>query len=633
MRNGMLFSKVYKPSITIIIISLWLALNASATLANQQAVDWLLTAKNQDGSVSSGLDIVEPLQSTSESITALLQFNHAVSAETYSFISANVYSGNEYLSRKIIAGSQAKTNVTPLIQQLLKLQNNDGGFGELEGYQSTPIDTAFALKALSAVKYLNDSVLRSAVTYLIQTQKLNGSYPLNSPNQSDIYETAFISTVLQKYALVYDVNAVINKANDYLLSKQIQGAGWGSHWETAAALIAIIASTSDTSRYQDSLNSLISNQSIDGSWNSDVYITSVALQAINLASSKPVNTDTGMGRFMGTVVDSSSGLPISGVTVRLIEDNTKTVKTVMDGSFLLTDIMPGQYNITYQYNGYTSSSQQVSVTAGEIKDLGLIQLNTDQATGILSGIVTDSTTGAAISGAVVTIVGSTASTAMTDTNGVYSVVGVPESITITVTVSGYQEASASGQITAGAVTTYSPALLPTGSTNTNQQLTIKGRVLDAETSVPVSGVLIDAGNAQSVVSTVSGGFELVNIAPGELTLSMTHTDYRTSQYSVFGSAGSIIDLGDVYLSQLVVTTATSLSGVVIDAQYLTPVEGARVAIEGIAESVVTLANGKYLIENIPSTQFTATVSALGYITKKSSVSFQQAGNNHLNFEI
>lgn len=122
---------------------------SNSVLANVEAINWLQSLEAVDGSYTLAPDIANPVQSTSETISSLLKSNAVISQASFDFISSNPYVGCEYLSRKIIAGVQSGVDVTGLVNQLVIYQNDDGGFGELVAYQSSSIDTAFALIALA----------------------------------------------------------------------------------------------------------------------------------------------------------------------------------------------------------------------------------------------------------------------------------------------------------------------------------------------------------------------------------------------------------------------------------------------------------------------------------------------------
>ena len=55
------------------------------------------------------------------------------------------------------------------------------------------------------------------------------------------------------------------------------------------------------------------------------------------------------GTLQGTVTDSTTGLPISGVTVIL---NGKSTSTNANGNYSIMGIVPGLYGIRFEKSGY-----------------------------------------------------------------------------------------------------------------------------------------------------------------------------------------------------------------------------------------------------------------------------------------
>lgn len=77
--------------------------------------------------------------------------------------------------------------------------------------------------------------------------------------------------------------------------------------------------------------------------------------------------------FTGVVMDSESGKPIPGVTVRLIGQDI-TVFTGPAGDFLITNASPGKDLLSISATGYGVVEQDVSVVKNRIADLGKIPL-------------------------------------------------------------------------------------------------------------------------------------------------------------------------------------------------------------------------------------------------------------------
>lgn len=64
------------------------------------------------------------------------------------------------------------------------------------------------------------------------------------------------------------------------------------------------------------------------------------------------------GDITGIVTDAETSLPIQAASVRLNNTNDTTT-TVSDGSFLLRNIVPDNYEIQSSKSGYDSSQEKI----------------------------------------------------------------------------------------------------------------------------------------------------------------------------------------------------------------------------------------------------------------------------------
>src|SRR5690606_6401725 len=91
----------------------------------------------------------------------------------------------------------------------------------------------------------------------------------------------------------------------------------------------------------------------------------VAQVLLLLPLAMPVSAQATGGRLTGIVRDAGSGLPVSGVEVR-VENTQYTSVPQENGRFLILNVAPGIYRVTATRIGYAASSRDnVRVTAGE----------------------------------------------------------------------------------------------------------------------------------------------------------------------------------------------------------------------------------------------------------------------------
>ncbi|MGB5584093.1 MAG: carboxypeptidase-like regulatory domain-containing protein [Gammaproteobacteria bacterium] len=610
----------------------------SQTAYSSPAIDWILSTQKADGSYVLANDIATATQSTSEALLAFAALEEVTDAGiplAVKYVTAEAYLNTENLSRVITANHLVGTDVSVLLAQLERYQNFDGGFGELPDYHSTPLDTAFALIAMAAVDYDDIDVVDAAISYLINHQQADGSFILSDNNESSYYITALCSIALHRYHFLFDVTAELQAANEYLLSQQIPGAGWGTSWETAVALHSIALATTDSTRYRDSAQVLRSQQLANGSWGNDVFVTALAAKALHLVENvkQPVSPTEGL--VTGKVVRDGTLLPLSFVVVSIDELPSMRAATDENGKYTLTALPASTYTIRYQADGFLTATRTVTLQAGQVIDLGSVHLLPAPDIGIISGIITDKASGLPVVGASITTTGAFAESEVSDARGNYSIAGTTGNVTIAVISAGFEPAVSSGVVTAGGVLTFSPSLHPSGTINTDPAVSITGRVIDADTSQAVPQATVGVVGTGRVVNTsANGGFRIENLVAGELIVSITHSHYQTTQYRAVAAEGSAVDLGVIRLYTSISQPATTtISGAVTDAATGLALVGASVTVIENGVSGLTDSNGQYRFDNLSETQFTLVATAVGYFEATGTVSITQPAVVDLDFSM
>ncbi len=144
--------------------------------------------------------------------------------------------------------------------------------------------------------------------------------------------------------------------------------------------------------------------------------------------------------------------------------------------------------------------------------------------------------------------------------------------------------------------------------------TLQGKVIDAQTGLPLSGVtVLLSGEATSTLMTQSDGvFVFPNLAPGSYALRLTLTNYVVLSASTALHTGQVVDLGTLtMLKPPSATTGTStgiIKGRVSDLTTGLPLAGANITATGVTTPVLTDATGAYQIFNV-SASVVVTMSA------------------------
>ncbi len=535
------------------------------------------------------------------------------------YLNNDTEQNTEYLARKIIVNTKAGNDVTILINSLIARQNPDGGFGDQADYASNVLDTAFVLEALSLSGQTSSSVISAAIQYLQNEQQTDGGYIVSGTNLSSVYLASLVSSSLQRFFFNYNVGITISAANQYLLAAKSINNSWSSDWETAIALLALVPATSDSNLYTNAVSDLRASQLTDGSWLGDVYSTALAIRALYLVDNLQRPVDPGLGTVIGQVIDAQSGLPVQSVTVSL-SPSGPTALTSGDGSFKISSINPGLYSLNTSSAGYQASSQTISFNKNTFIDTGAILISRATNTGLVTGTITDVSTGLPISNAQIQIIGASSANLFSDSAGQYSATVIPGSLTISISATGFNSASTTTSIAAGVLVTYSPALLPIGVPPTDPvNVSIKGKVFDSQTGAALPGVVIaHPTTGANTTSQADGTFVLTGIPAGDVALQFSAMGYGPATLTSSATAGTTLDFGVIYLSPFTAISGTSvISGIVTDTDTGRPIAGATVTADATLQNargngVLTDASGYYRIENIPGAVFDVVANMPGY---------------------
>src|SRR5262245_26063272 len=124
------------------------------------------------------------------------------------------------------------------------------------------------------------------------------------------------------------------------------------------------------------------------------FSVTAALLLLLLPAGKAFS-QTVTGTISGMVVDSSGAI-MAGSTIRLINEQTGSVRTANtndEGRFSFAAVQPGTYTVKVEHQGFqTLEKQSVILSANEVMALGNLQLNAGQ----VSETVTVTTTGAMV---------------------------------------------------------------------------------------------------------------------------------------------------------------------------------------------------------------------------------------------
>lgn len=566
-------------------------------------LSWLSSQVNGDNNYTTGTYIASPMQSLSEMVTAISVSGEVIDPTVVLQINGDDYNSTEHLSRKIFLSVQTGAQTASLANQLLEHQNLDGSFGELEGYDGSVLDTAYALQALS----LSQSDLNAqskAISYLLYKQNSDGGWS-DGMNISAVELTAIAMHALWHTRKNFNVSVALENAKSFLINQRQANYLWQSDHQSALALIAIAPTLSTNTSLLGSINALEQAQQPDYSWSHDIYTTALVIQALTIAAQSQPNPD--LATISGKVVDGDNGLNLSNVSVSIA--GISTVSTDNDGSFAFTGLQAGEYSLTVQSDNHAPMLITIRLV-GEDVDLGTLRMNKnpDVKISTLKGSVKSVESGILLDGVSVSLGGREV---FSDSNGEYTIDGIAAgSYILTLKKAGYLQKQIAITIAENTTLYYNVQL---SSIDFPIEATVQGEVIDSNTTLPLQGVTIAlSGAVTSTLNTQSDGkFSFNQLAAGTYSIEISKDGYRTQLIPITIDQSNMIDLQMIALETLNPdTTTVKLSGVITQTQTKLPLEGVTVTVG--SSTVLTDSNGYYELLDLPSGMLSIDVSKTGY---------------------
>lgn len=592
---------------------------ASALFDIESANHWLSEHQIISGEVSSETDLVLGYQATGEALRAQLgnldvTFIDHGAALTY--LNQPQTMNIELLSRKIIVNALAGASVSEHLQALLERRNQDGGFADYPGYHSTAFDTALALEALFEAGFTDAAVIGGSINYLLESQDVNGSFPASISTRNSVFVTAQVIQTLQRMLFAYNISASISQSIDYLYANQLSDGSWGSDWETAQVLLALVPVTTDPAKYLGAVEQLQLNQESSGSWLGDVYSTSLVLRAVHLLKTIKYPKDPSKAVVRGRLVDDENAQPLLGINVEIAPATVADISINTDGSFQVEGLDVGDYTFKYSVPGYLGLQQNISVVAGQLVDVGILRMRLSPTTAIISGVISDVDTGLGVLATVDVSVANTTQSVNTDAKGAYSLVIAPGAAAIKVRSTDYLAASATANVTAGANLNFSPTLKKIDINVLNSS--ISGVIIDNSNQLPLAGVTVtDNVSANSAITGVDGRFLLTGLSAGEKVVHVSASSYQSISFSLSLGQNFQANVGTIPLSQPEANTdpnkiGSTITGSVQDVDSGLPLAGVAIAVTGTTVSTLTNQNGEFVLDELNAGEVNVTMSLSGY---------------------
>ena len=221
----------------------------------------------------------------------------------------------------------------------------------------------------------------------------------------------------------------------------------------------------------------------------------------------------------GSVTINGAGL--AGATVTLGGSSSGSTLTDANGAYSFTNVLNGTYSITAVKAGYNftpASLNNVAVNGSNVTGQNFSSMITYSMTGTIH---TTSNSGPALSGALVSIAGLTATTSAT---GAFSLTGIPAgTYTLSITKSGYAPFNNATYVVGSNLTSLNfflaPPISPYGS--------ISGTIHSgSNTGAGLAGATVTIAGL-SATTNATGTFSIANIPVGTYAFSVAKSGYVT----------------------------------------------------------------------------------------------------------
>jgi hypothetical protein len=266
-------------------------------------------------------------------------------------------------------------------------------------------------------------------------------------------------------------------------------------------------------------------------------------------------TGTGAGSITGIVKDISSCGALANAAVK---SNTGSTVTNSSGAYTLGNLVANTYSLVANTGGYVPVGRNIEVGPG-MRASGKFFLGI--GAGQFQGSTTDST-GAAISGATIHLVGSASTSAFdetitTDTTGRYSSGSIPGgTYQVTASGSGYGPSTVIASLGSGSTVTQNFVLTPLANPNTSGGTTgtISGQVVKDDTAFGLAGATVTYSGGNTATNT-TGSYTVNNVPAGtSVTVTASEPGYGSATKTVTVAAGATSTLNFALLPNCTINT-------------------------------------------------------------------------------
>ncbi|MCM3630196.1 carboxypeptidase regulatory-like domain-containing protein [Paenibacillus glycanilyticus] len=359
-------------------------------------------------------------------------------------------------------------------------------------------------------------------------------------------------------------------------------------------------------------------------------------EAVSAPASSATVSVVAIGGVTGTIIDKSTGLPISGITVQAttVIGGTNAGQTTSNGGgvYGFPQLPVGSYNLTFSLNGYQSTTATTTVVAGIIQT---VNVTLTPIPAVIQGTVTASGSGSPISGAIVHVtdsIGVLAAQTVTNAAGAYVVNGLtPGYYRVSLAADQFQARDFPVTLAIAETRILNAVLLPNPGT-------VTGTITNAQTGAPLAGVLVEVlDNRNSILSSTltnaAGSYIIASLSPATNDRLRISADTFVAQVIGFSISAGQTKVVNAALSPV----AGNLTGIITDEITGLPLAGASIRVftaEGITlQTTSTAVDGSYTIPSLAPGSYSIVIAEEGYAGQTIGAMINAASTTTLNVSL
>lgn len=622
-------------------VSLWLssrALPASIT----ETVSQLLERQNADGGFGFWADYGSEPISTGFALTALADQGLINLQSARNAVNYLISSQGDDGSWSVPAGNLNNVETTSIAANSLwryrKIYDVLGAVDRsvvyLESQRDTSLWATLESSALALEMILNR--LTDRTPYIEALSDFSGLQTSNGSFDGDVYLTALALRVLNAESEpppdaiafnglvvdsefgqpVSDAVVTINGVTSFNLVTDSNGEFY---------LVGIPPGAYTFSLSKNGFSSVQLNVTLQEGARADLGTLQLTKLLVDPETGEPVVT----GILRGGITSQINGAAISGARVEITGQGLSAI-TDSEGQYSLSGIDAGSVAINVSASGFSGVSASAAIAEQQTLIFSPALKEIENPEVQISGIITERSSGLAVSGAIVEIISSTGtSTATTTGTGGYTINDLPPGdLIINVAAEGYYAVGVSTLASEGANLNFSPKLDFLTEDQQSSLAGIVGTVVDQVTGRGVEGVLVnityvDFSEEFEVVSGADGQVLFSDIATGSAILTVSKESYETKQGTLDVQPGLVQDLGNIELTPSDAAPSGIAVGRVVDVRTGAPIAGAIVTADAASSAVLrsemTDADGVFSMSSLPADSYIISISKTDYSSSNFSI--------------